>query len=56
MGNYSKLVAVLVGTAFGYAGSRFGLPADLATPEIQGAVTLLIASFLVFIFPANKPS
>jgi hypothetical protein len=56
MGNYSKLVGSLVGGAFGFAVARWGLPADLATPEIQGAVTVLFGGILTFIFPANKPS
>jgi hypothetical protein len=56
MSNYSKLIGSLVGGALGFAVSRWGLPADFATPDIQGAVTILLGAAATFIFPANKPS
>jgi len=56
MGNYSKLIGSLVGGIFGFAVARLALPADLATPEIQGAVTILVGAVFTFIFPKNQPS
>jgi hypothetical protein len=56
MGNYSKLIGSLVGGVIGIAVSRWGLPAEWATPEIQGAVTVILGAAATFIFPANKPS
>ncbi len=53
MGNYSKLIGTLVGGIVGVLVSSFGLPADFATVEIQGAITVLIAGVAAFLFPAN---
>ncbi len=54
MGNYSKLIGSLVGAAAGVAVS-FGLPEELATPEIQGAIVIVLAGVFTYFFPANKP-
>lgn len=56
MGNYSKLFGSLVGGVLGLAVSLFGLPAEWATPEIQGAITVLLGAAATFLFPANRPS
>lgn len=56
MGNYSKLIGSLVGGVLGFAVSRWGLPTDFATPDVQGALTVLLGAVATFIFPANKPS
>jgi hypothetical protein len=56
MGNYSKLVGAVVGGVAGVLVSRFGLPTEFATPEIQGAVTVILSAVATFLFPANKPS
>ncbi|MEN0087722.1 MAG: hypothetical protein AAF737_04725 [Pseudomonadota bacterium] len=56
MKNISKLIGAVVGGALGFAVSNFGLPADLATPEIVASITALLASVFVYFFPANKPA
>jgi len=56
MGNYSKLIGSLVGGALGMLVSFGILPAEYATPEIQTSIVTLLATFLTFIFPANKPA
>lgn len=55
-GNYSKLIGSLTGGIFGLLVSRYGLPAEFATPEIVGGVTTLIGGLFTWAFPANKPS
>lgn len=54
MGNYSKLIGSLVGGVMGILVTKSIIPADLNTPEIQAAVTVLASAFFTFIFPANK--
>lgn len=54
MGNYSKLFGSIIGGALGLAVARFGLPADLASPEVVGAVTTVGAAVLTWLFPANS--
>lgn len=54
MGNYSKLVGSVVGSLLGIAVSSWGLPAELATPEIQVAIVALITGVVTWAFPANK--
>lgn len=56
LGNYSKLIGSLVGGIFGVLVSRYGLPDAWATPEIQGAVTVLLSAACTWAFPANEPS
>jgi len=56
LGNYSKAIGALVGGVFGVLVSRYGLPDVWATPEIQGAVTVLLSAACTWAFPANKPS
>lgn len=55
MGNYSKLIGSIVGGVVGIAVS-FGLPAEWATPELQGAIVVVLSAIATFIFPSNKPS
>lgn len=55
MGNYSKLFGSLIGGAIGLAAS-FGLPTEWATPEVTGAITLLVSGIFTYFFPANKPA
>jgi hypothetical protein len=57
MSNYSKLIAVIVGTLVAWAVTRFGLPAEWASPESEVIVGLtgVINALLVWRFPANKP-
>lgn len=56
LGNYSKLYGSLTGGVIGVLISRLGLPAELATPEVQGAVTVILSALFTFAFPANKRS
>jgi hypothetical protein len=54
LGNYSKLVGSVVGGVFGLLVANFGLPAEWATPEIQGAVTVIMSAAFTYLFPANN--
>jgi hypothetical protein len=56
MGNYSKLYGSLTGGIIGFVISRLGLPAALATPEVQGALTIILSALATWAFPANKTS
>ena len=56
MGNFSKIIGSLVGGGFGLLVTVFGLPAEYATLEIQGAIIILFSSAFTFFFPANKPA
>lgn len=56
LGNYSKLYGSLTGGILGFIISRLGLPAELATPEVQGAITIVLSAVATALFPANKPS
>lgn len=55
MGNYSKLIASVIGGVLGIAAS-FGLPTDWATAEVQSAIAVIGSAIAVYFFPANKPS
>ena len=54
LGNYSKLIGSLVGGIFGIAVSKFGLPDTWATPEVQGAVTVIMSAAFTWLFPPNE--
>lgn len=54
-GNYSKLIGSLVGGIVGFGVSRLGLPAEIATPEVQGAITILLGAACTWAFPKNIP-
>lgn len=58
MSNYSKLVAVIVGTAVAWGVAKFALPAEWASPDSDVVIGLtgLINAVLVWRFPANTPS
>jgi len=53
MGNYSKLIGAVVGGLVGFGTSK-GLPTELATPEIQAALTVLLSAVATWRFPTNK--
>ena len=56
MSNYSKLIAVVIGTLMAWAVARFALPAEWASPESEVVVGLtgVINALLVWRFPSNK--
>ncbi|HEV2501492.1 MAG TPA: hypothetical protein VGV39_00355 [Mesorhizobium sp.] len=56
MGNYSKLIGSIVGGVAGLLVARGLLPAEWATPEIQGAIVVLLSAAATFAFPANRPN
>lgn len=56
LGNYSKLLGAVVGGVAGILVGQFGLPAEYATPEIQGALVTILSAICTFAFPANRPS
>lgn len=56
MGNYSKLFGSLIGGVIGIAVSKFGLPAELATPEIVGGITAIVGGIFTWGFPKNQPN
>lgn len=55
MSNYSKLIAVIVGTIVAWAVNRFALPPEWAVPEgdIVIGLTGIINAILVWRFPKN---
>lgn len=53
MGSYSKFIGAVVGAVSGFLVARFGLPAEWATPEMQGAVTVFLSGIVTYLFPAN---
>jgi hypothetical protein len=56
VGNYSKLIGSLVGGVIGYLGSKYALPAEWTSPDMQAAITLILSAAATYLFPANKPS
>jgi len=56
MGDYSKLVATIVGFALSFAVGKFALPTEWASPETVTSVSGAITAILVYAFPANKPA
>jgi len=56
LGNYSKAVGAIVGAILSWLVVQFGLPPEWAGPEMNLAVTTIITTFLVYIFPANVKS
>ena len=53
MGNYSKLIATIVG-ALASSGVAFGLlPENLATPEIQASIVTVVTALFTYFAPAN---
>lgn len=52
-GNYSKMIGSVVGFLMGVAVS-YGLPAELADPEIQIGLTAVATGVVTYLFPANK--
>ena len=54
MGNYSKLIGSIVGGIIGWLGSKYALPANLTSPEIQAAATLILSAVATYLFPANS--
>lgn len=55
MSNYSKLIGAIVGGVIGFLGSKYALPADLTSPDMQAAITLILSAVATWAFPANKP-
>lgn len=55
LGNYSKLYGSLTGGVLGYLISALGVPAALATPEMQAALTVVLSGLFTYAFPKNKP-
>lgn len=55
MSNYSKLIAVIVGTAMAWAVNKWALPAEWALPDGDFVIGLtgVINAILVWRFPAN---
>lgn len=53
MTNYSKLIAAVVGAFTGFLVTKFGLPADWAGPEMQAAVTTVLAGLMTYLAPPN---
>jgi high-affinity Fe2+/Pb2+ permease len=56
MGNYSKVIGSVVGAVLGFAVSKFGFPADFATPEVVAGVTALFSAIATYFFPQNTPA
>lgn len=56
MGNYSKVIAAVIGFALSFVVTKFSLPVEWSSPEVATAVSGGITSILVYFFPANKPA
>ncbi|CCV07448.1 hypothetical protein MESS2_570007 [Mesorhizobium metallidurans STM 2683] len=56
MGNYSKLIGSIVGGVIGWLGSKYALPPDLTSPEVQTGATLILSAVATYLFPANTAS
>ena len=56
MGNYSKLIATVVGFILSFAVAKLALPAEWASPEVAASIASAISAILVFVFPANNPA
>jgi len=56
MGNYSKLIASLVGAAAGILVSYGLVPEDAVNAEVQAALVVVITGLVTYLAPANKPS
>lgn len=54
LGNYSKMIGSVVGGVLGLLVSIFGLPAEFASPEVQGLVTVIMSAVFTYAFPANQ--
>lgn len=54
MGNYSKLIGAIVGGAISYGVNKGILPAEWTDPTTVSAVTTVVISICVYLFPANK--
>ncbi len=52
--NYSKMAGSLVGGVLGILVSKFGLPAEYNSPEIQNAIVVLLSAVCTYLFPPNK--
>lgn len=53
MGNYSKLIGSIVGGIIGWLGSKYALPPELTSPNIQAAATIILSAIATYLFPAN---
>lgn len=56
MGNYSKLIGSIVGGVVGWLGSKYALPPNFTSPEMQAAATLILSAAATYLFPANTVS
>jgi hypothetical protein len=56
MGNYSKLIGAIVGGVIGFLGSKYALPAEFSSPDMQAAITLILSAVATWAFPANNPN
>lgn len=54
MANFSKLIGSIVGALLGVGVSKYGLPPELASPEVVGAIVGVIAALGTYIAPANQ--
>lgn len=50
---HSKLIGSIVGGLIGLGVSKFGLPAEWASPEMVSAVTLIFSAVATYAFPKN---
>lgn len=55
MSNYSKLIGSVIGGLLGFLVSKYGLPAELNSPDVITGLTGLACALGTYIAPANKP-
>lgn len=53
MGRYNKLIGSAVGGILGFGVSNFGLPEELASPEVVSLITMAASAAATYFFPAN---
>jgi hypothetical protein len=54
MMNYSKLLGSLVGGVLGIGVSKFGLPSEMASPDIVASIVTVLSALATFLAPANR--
>lgn len=53
MSAYSKFFGAIIGGILGVLVSKFGLPAELSSPEVVGGLTTLASAVVTWLAPAN---
>ena len=52
--NYSKLFGSIIGGVLGIGVSKLGLPAEMNSPDMVAAITMLLSAIATYLAPANR--